>query len=233
MELVLFSGGAAKAVASGLQGDFEAGQGCVLSATFGAVGLMRDKLLSGEPCDVLILSASLIEALERQGHVVAGSARDLGGVATGVAVRSADPDVAIGDAEALRAALSAAQGLYVPHLSKSSAGIHVASVLERLGLTQTLHGRIHEHPNGATAMREMAAAAGDGLVGCTQVTEILYTPGVKLVGELPPGYGLDTVYTAAVCARARQPELAARFVQALAGEASRQLRQTAGFKLEA
>lgn len=232
MELVLFSGGAAKAVASGLQGDFEARQGCALSATFGAVGLMRDKLLSGEPCDVLILSASLIEALERQGHVVAGSARNLGSVATGVAVRAGDPDLDIGDADALRAALSAARGLYVPHLGKSSAGIHVASVLERLGLTQVMHGRIREYPNGETAMREMAAATGEGLVGCTQVTEILYTPGVKLVGELPPGYGLATVYTAAVCAQARQPELAARFVQALAGDASRQLRQAAGFKLD-
>ncbi|HEX7750061.1 MAG TPA: substrate-binding domain-containing protein [Bordetella sp.] len=232
MELVIFSGGAAKAVATGLQGDFQAQQRCALSATFGAVGLMRDKLLAGEPCDVLILSASLIEALERQGHVVAGSARNLGGVATGVAVRSGDPDVPIGDADALRATLSAAQGLYVPHLGKSSAGIHVASVLQRLGLTQAMHGRIREYPNGATAMREMAVAAGDGLVGCTQVTEILYTPGVKLVGELPPGYGLDTVYTAAVCTQARQPELAARFVQALTGDASRQLRQTAGFKLD-
>jgi len=231
MELILFSGGAAKAVASGLQGGFEAEQDCTLSATFGAVGSMRDKLLSGEPCDVLILSASLIEALERQGHVVAGSARDLGGVATGVAVRSGDPAVAIGDAEALRTTLSAAQGLYVPHLGKSSAGIHVAGVLQRLGLTQAMHGRIREYPNGATAMREMAAATGEGLVGCTQVTEILYTPGVKLVGELPPGYGLDTVYTAAVCAQARQPELAARFVQALTDDASRQLRQAAGFKL--
>jgi len=54
MELVLFSGGAAQAVATGLQGAFEAGQGCKLSATFGAVGLMRDKLLAGEPCDAVI-----------------------------------------------------------------------------------------------------------------------------------------------------------------------------------
>ena len=233
MELILFSGGAAKAVATGLQDAFEAAQDCTLSATFGAVGLMRDKLLAGEPCDVLILSASLIAGLEQQGHVAAGSARPLGSVATGVAVRSGEPAVAIGDADALRASLSAARGLYVPHLSKSSAGIHVASVLERLELTQAMRGRIHEYPNGATAMREMAAAAGQGMVGCTQVTEILYTPGVQLVGELPPGYGLDTVYTAAVCAQARQPELAARFVQALTDAASLALRRTAGFKLDA
>ncbi|WP_019938173.1 substrate-binding domain-containing protein [Bordetella sp. FB-8] len=232
MELVLFSGGAAKAVASGLQGDFEAQQGCAVSATFGAVGLMRDKLLSGEPCDVLILSASLITALEQQGYVVAGSARDLGSVATGVAVRAGDPAVAIGEADALRAALSAARGLYVPHLGKSSAGIHVANVLERLELTQVMRGRVREYPNGATAMRELAAATGGGLMGCTQVTEILYTPGVKLVGELPPGYGLDTVYTAAVCTQARHPELACRFVQALSGDASRRLRQHSGFKLD-
>lgn len=231
MELILFSGGAAQAVATGLQGAFEAAQDCKLSTSFGAVGLMRDKLLAGEACDVLILSAALIHALERQGHVLAGSARPLGGVATGVAVRTGEPLVAIDDADALRASFAAARGLYVPHLTQSSAGIHVAGMLERLGLTQAMQGRIHEYPNGATAMRELAKAQGTGLVGCTQVTEILYTQGVELVGELPPGYGLDTVYTAAVCTQARQPELAARFVQALVDEASRELRRTAGFKL--
>ena len=50
----------------------------------------------------------------------------------------------------------------------------------------------------ATAMRELAAAKGARPIGCTQVTEILNTPGVTLVGPLPEGCALATIYTGAV-----------------------------------
>ena len=231
MKLTLFSGGAAQAVVTGLQQDFEQADGCTLAPTFGAVGTMRDKLLAGEPCDLLVLSASLIEQLTAQGHVVAGSARALGPVATGIAVRNGTPEVAVGNGEALKATLSAARGLYVPDMTRSSAGIHIAGMLKALGLVEVLAGRIHEFPNGATAMRELARSEGEGMLGCTQVTEIMYTPGVRLVGELPAEHALSTVYTAAVCSRAQVPELAAAFVEVLAGEASAALRGRSGFGL--
>jgi molybdate transport system substrate-binding protein len=229
MKLTLFSGGAAKAVATGLQADFERRHGCTLAATFGAVGTMRDNLLGGAACDVVILSDALIRELERQGHVVAGSARPLGRVETGVAVRTGTPPVAVGDGTALKATLAAARGLYVPHLAQSTAGQHIAGMLRKLGLDQALADRVHEYPNGAVAMGELAKTSGDGMIGCTQVTEILYTPGVTLVAQLPEGYGLSTVYTAACCTKASQPELAQGFVDALAGEASLALRKDAGF----
>ena len=231
MKLRLFSGGAAQAVVTGLQSTFETTHGCTLEPTFGAVGTMRDKLLAGEACDLLVLSATLIEQLTRQGHLVAGSARDLGAVATGIALPEGAAPVDVGTSEALRQLLSAARGLDVPHLPQSSAGIHIAGMLRMLGLTELLADRIREFPNGATAMRELAAADGEGLVGCTQVTEILYTPGIRLVGELPAEHALLTVYTAAVCARAREPELAASLAELLADEASLALRRRSGFTI--
>jgi molybdate transport system substrate-binding protein len=229
MKLTLFSGGAAKAVVTGLQAEFEQRHGATLDAGFGAVGTMRDKLLAGAPCDIIILSDALIRELERQGHVIAGSARPLGRVDTGVAVRTGTPPVAIADGAALKATLAAARGLYVPHLAQSTAGQHIAGVLRKLGLEEAMAGRIHEYPNGAVAMGELAKTTGDGMVGATQVTEILYTPGVTLVGNLPEGYGLSTVYTAACCAKAADPAGAREFVELLGGDASAALRRQAGF----
>ncbi|AOB32321.1 molybdate ABC transporter substrate-binding protein [Bordetella sp. H567] len=229
MKLNLFSGGAAKAVVTGLQADFEQRHGATLDASFGAVGTMRDKLLAGAPCDVIILSDALIKDLEKQGHVVAGSARPLGRVETGVAVRTGTPPVTVADGASLKATLAAARGLYVPHLKQSTAGQHIADVLRRLGLDEALADRIHEYPNGAVAMGELAKTTGDGMVGCTQVTEILYTPGVTLVGQLPEEYGLSTVYTAACCSKASYPEAAKAFVETLGGAASLALRKQAGF----
>ncbi|WP_144640362.1 molybdate ABC transporter substrate-binding protein [Bordetella genomosp. 13] len=231
MKLAFFSGGAAQAVATGLQPAFESEHGCVFDAAFGAVGTMRDRLLAGEPCDMLILSEALIRELERQGHVVTGSAQPLGSVATGVAIRQGDPAVDVSTGDALRATLLAARGLYVPNLTQSSAGIHVANVLRKLGIADDMADRVREYPNGATAMREMVSADVPGVLGCTQATEILYTPGVSYVGDLPAGYDLATVYTAAVATRAQQPELAAAFVRALTSPASRELRTRSGFRL--
>ena len=229
MNLTIFSGGAAQAVVAGLQHEFEQTHGCTLVPKFGAVGAMRDRLLDGEPCDLLVLSASLIDQLLAQCRVVQGSARILGGVATGIAVPVGTPSIDVRSTASLRAALSAARGVYVPDLRKSTAGIHIALMLSALGLDDVLAARIHEYPNGATAMRELAKNASDGMVGCTQVTEIMYTPGVQLVGELPAEHALSTVYTAAVCSQAQHPALAAQLAQALSGEESVSLRRRSGF----
>lgn len=229
MKLNLFSGGAAQAVVTGLQPAFEATHGCTLVPTFGAVGAMREKLIAGDACDVLVLSASLIDLLTEQGHVVPGSARALGPVTTGMAVPEGAPAIDVRTSDALKQMIRAARGLYVPDLTRSSAGIHIASVLKALGLSDALTGRIKEFPNGATAMRELAANGGEGMIGCTQVTEIMHTAGVRLIGELPAEHALRTVYTAAVCTKVQEPELAVKLVDLLSNEESLALRCRSGF----
>lgn len=230
MQLEILSGGAAQGLVGMVAPQFKAETGLEIGGSFGAVGAMRDKLLGGAPADVLILTAALIAELERSGHVVAGSAADLGVVRTAIAVRTGDPAPAVGDAAGLRAALMAADAIYFPDPKLATAGIHFAKVLDQLGLGDTAAARLRPHPNGATAMREMAAAKGGRPIGCTQVTEILSTPGVTLVGPLPREFELATVYTAAVATRAASPEPARQLVALLGGGVSRELRERAGFK---
>ena len=78
-------------------------------------------------------------------------------------------------------------------------------------------------------MAALAKAAVPGSLGTTQTTEILYTPGLVLVGPLPPGYELSTVYAAAVSTAAQAPEAARALVALLTGEASAALRRRSGF----
>ncbi len=66
---------------------------------------------------------------------------------------------------------------------------------------------------------------GPGMIGCTQVREILHTPGVALPGE----FALSPVYSVAVCTRARRLEAARRFAQRLAGPRASALRAQGGF----
>jgi molybdate transport system substrate-binding protein len=229
MQLKLLSGGAANGLVSALGDRFKQETGADIDGTFGAVGGMRDKLVGGASADLVILTAALIAELTKAGHVVAGSAADLGAVATGVAVRSGDPAPAIGDADALRAALRAADGIYFPDPRLATAGIHFAKVLERLGIADEVAPRLRTFPNGQTAMAALAAQPGGRPIGCTQITEILNTKGVTLVGNLPAEFALATVYTLGICTKAQAPELARRFAALLTGEDSRELRRTLGF----
>ena len=229
MKLTILSGGAANGLVAALSAQFKAETGADIDGTFGAVGAMRDKLISGASADLMILTSALIAELTRAGHVVAGSAADLGTITTGVAVRSGDAAPAIGDADALRAALRAADAIYFPDPKLATAGIHFAKVLERLGIADEVAPRLRTFPNGQTAMAALAAQPGGRPIGCTQITEILNTRGVTLVGDLPPEFALATVYTLGICTKAQSPDLARRLAAMLTGEASRDLRRKLGF----
>jgi molybdate transport system substrate-binding protein len=229
MKLTILSGGAANGLVSALTPQFKAETGADIDGTFGAVGAMRDKLVGGASADMLILTSALIAELTRAGHVVAGSAADLGAVATGVAVRAGDSAPAIGDSDALRAALRAADGIYFPDPRLATAGIHFAKVLERLGIAEAVAHHLRTFPNGQTAMAALAAQQGGRPIGCTQITEILNTKGVRLVGNLPTEFALSTTYTVGICTKAQSPDLARRFAALLTGEGSGDLRRMLGF----
>ena len=228
-QLVVLSGGAAQGLVGDLAARFKAETGREIDGNFGAVGAMRDKLLAGAPADLLILTRALIDALTVQGHVVPGSAVDIGTVATAVAVRSGDPAPAVDDPAQLSAALLAADEIYLPDPAQATAGIHFAGVLDRLGIAAAVASRLRPFPNGMTAMRALAAATGARPLGCTQVTEILATPGVRLVAPLPDPLGLATLYTAAVATRAALPDAARALAALLVGAEARGARQRLGF----
>ena len=86
MPVRLLSAGAAKGLIAGLESRFAEQTGHPIEGSFGAIGAMRDSFLAQAPCDVIVLSAAMIEQLTAEALLVPGSARDLGRVRTGVAV---------------------------------------------------------------------------------------------------------------------------------------------------
>ena len=193
MSLQLVSAGAAHALVQRIA----AARAIDVAGRFGAVGAMLEKFLAGEPCDVVILTHEQIARLAAERRVAADACADLGSVATSIAVRAGDAVLDVGDEAALRSALTAASEIYFPDPAKATAGIHFAKVLDALGIREQVAARVRTFPDGATAMRAMAGAAGHP-IGCTQATEIRATEGVRLAAALPRGHHLETVYTAAV-----------------------------------
>jgi len=227
--LNILSGGAAQGLVASLATGLKARTGLDIGGEFGAVGAMADKLRGGLPTDLVILTAALVAKLSEEKLVVPASIADVGLVETAVAVRANDPKVSVNDAASLRAALLAANAIFVPDIKASTAGIHVAKVLQQLGITDAVADRLRVYPNGATAMRQLAASGAARPIGCTQSTEIIATPGIVLCGPLPAGCELKTMYTAGVTAHAANAAAAQVLIDLVTSPDARDKRSQAGF----
>lgn len=231
--LHVLSGGAARGLIAKLREDFQRQTGRTIEARFGAVGLMRDRLLAGEACDVLILTQALIEELVVAGRVLPDSARALGLVRTGVAVRSGEPVPCVETPQALKAALLAARAVYFADPAKTRAGTHLMQVVQRLGLMPELASKLRFFANGSTALQtlcEAEPADARGVLVCTHMTEILATPGVQCAGVLPKSFELATVYIAAITARSEQALAARVLIDMLATPEAAAQRRADGFE---
>ena len=102
----------------------------------------------------------MIDALQASGELRAGdAARPIGRVQTGD--RGPGIGAAAGDRQrrvAQGRPPRCDQRVYFPDATLSTAGAHVAAILERLGIRDALASRLRMFANGATAMRELAGA---------------------------------------------------------------------------
>jgi molybdate transport system substrate-binding protein len=227
--LNLLSGGAAQGLVGSLAPAFTAQTGLELSGEFGAVGAMAEKLRRGAPADMVILTAGLVAELAEQELVVPTSVADVGRVETALAVRTGTPLITVYSVADLRESLLAADAIFVPDIKASTAGIHVARVLNRLGIIDAVAARLRVFPNGATAMRELAKTDARRAIGCTQSTEIIAIDGVAWSCPLPKGYGLATMYTAAITTTAAHAAQARELIDLLVDDKQYQTRKRAGF----
>jgi molybdate transport system substrate-binding protein len=229
-KLLILSGGAAHGIVAALSAEFTEAAGLGVQGDFGAVGGMRKRLLNGERPDLVILTAAILKELGEAGVVERASIADVGAVPTSIAVRQGDAAPDAGSADALRKALADADAIYFPDPEQATAGIHFQSVLAGLGLLDEVRRKLRTHPNGAAAMGALAASADRRPIGCTQATEIVATPGVSLVCDLPEPHGLLTMYTAGVVRGSAKAAQARLFAQMLADGANAARRRACGFK---
>jgi molybdate transport system substrate-binding protein len=225
----ILSGGAAQGLVGSLTPALKTQTGFEIAGEFGAVGVMADKLRKGTPADIVVLTAALVAKLAEEKLVVATSITDVGLIETALAVRTGDPLAAVRDAADLRDALLASDAIFVPDTKASTAGVHIANVLRQLGIADEVAARLRIFPNGATAMRELAASDARRPLGCTQSTEIISTKGVTLSGSLPPGCELATMYTAGITTAAAHPQQAQYLIDLLVGARQLEQRKRAGF----
>ncbi|MEO6409054.1 MAG: substrate-binding domain-containing protein [Burkholderiaceae bacterium] len=227
-DLHLLCAGAVQGLVAALQADFERASGCVLHGRFGAVGALREALREGAPCDVMVATHAMLVDLQANGDLPRGDVLPIGRVRTGLAIRHGESHPDTSTVDALRAALLAAPAFYFPDPQRATAGLHVASVLDRLGVRSAMTGRIRNFANGAASMRALADDGVAGALGCTQASEILATPGVDYAGPLRGEFELATVYSACLGPGTADPAGAQRLVDLMTGAEQAVLRERCG-----
>ena len=203
----LLCAGAAQGLVKALQDAFFEATGEKVEGRFGAVGAMKEALLAGEPCDVMIVTASMVVALQADGRLVPGSEAALGRVRTGVAARSGEPLPAIATPEALKASLLAATAIYFPDAERSTAGVHFASVLARLRRVISRGSEVRTVITGTRLLARVDEQSSlptspflQGFIPPTYLTPLMPEEGRALLtrGGFPPA-DVETMLERAAC----------------------------------
>jgi len=213
-EVRVLSAGAMKTMVTELSEGFhkETGHTVVITADTG--GGLRKRVEGGEKADVLIAPDAVMDTLAKSNHVVADSRRDLARTAVGVAVREGAPKPDVSTVDAFkRAVLEAKSIVYLDPASGATSGIHVAQVLQQLGLADAIKDKVVLWKGGYAAE---AVASGKADLCLHQISEILPVKGVTLVGPMPAEINKVTVYTSSLLTGAPTPDAGRAFLAYLA-----------------
>ncbi|MDT3735928.1 MAG: substrate-binding domain-containing protein [Denitratisoma sp.] len=192
---------ATRLVLAELAGVFRARSG--VDVAFESVGGVdaAKRVQAGEAIDLAVLDADALEKLAATGRVVAGSQAALVRSGVAIAVRAGAPRPDVSSEEALKRAVLAAPS--IGH-STGPSGTALLKLLERWGLLDALRPRIVQAPPGVPVGK--LVADGTVALGFQQYSEMMNVPGIDVLGPMPPGCEIVSVFSAGLCAASAQPE---------------------------
>lgn len=198
-ELKIFTSRAIATVLDVAGPQFERQSGHRLTVVSGFSPELLRRIKAGEPFDILGSPPAVLDALIKDGQLMADSRTLLVRSDVGVEVRAGAPKPDISTVEAFKAAVMNAKSVtYLPTPG-------VPQMLERIGLAEAIKSKT-TMPD--TDIVSELVAKGEVELGIVVITQILTTPGVELVGPLPPELRVSTVFGAAVGARSHAVDAA-------------------------
>lgn len=180
--------------------DLESGGGVTIA----------DLLRAGEDADVAVLALGALARLGAEGIVEEASIRELFVSEVVVAVPAGGELPTLESADDLREILLGAQRV---GYSTGPSGDGLLRLLDDWGVRDHLQDRLVQAPAGVPVASLLAA--GDISVGVQQRSEFTGVDGVLVVGALPPGCEITTVFAGAVASATSDAEGARRILDAL------------------
>jgi molybdate transport system substrate-binding protein len=195
--------------------QFERESGHRLTVKYDATPVAIKNIEAGEAFDVAIFISGPMNEAAKKGYFAEGERPVVSTVGLGAAVRANAPKPDISSPEAFKQTLLKAKSVAI--LPESVNGKHFISVFERLGISEEMKAKI---------VAQTAPTAVPGAVARGEAELALYisnglrAPGVDYVGPVPDEFDQKLVFTAAVAAKAKEPQAAREFTKYLTSPAA-------------
>ncbi|HWG05856.1 MAG TPA: substrate-binding domain-containing protein [Beijerinckiaceae bacterium] len=184
------------------------------------------RVRAGEAFDLVILADDVIEKLESEGHLVAGSRVAFVRSPMAMAVRDGAPVPDISREESIKAALMNARSI---GYSTGPSGMHLLAVLRSWGLDSAADsGRFVQAKPGIPVAA--LVASGEAEIGIQQLSEFLGEAGIVIVGMLPPPVQSVTTFSIGVGARSTHVEEARAVIAYLNASAAVETKRRFGME---
>ncbi len=212
----LVSSVAARAVSEALTPAFERATTHTVTPVFGIAAELKTKVEAGEPFDVAILTAPLLDDLIAKGLIDKTSRSVVARSGLGLMLKAGAPKPDVSSVAAFERTLRAARTItYVP---TGASGIAFVATLEKLGLAEAVKAKTKPAASGDEVNANVTSGAAD--LAVLPVSEILPVAGAELGGVFPAGIQSYVVMTAGINARSPRAAAAREFVAFLMSAAS-------------
>jgi molybdate transport system substrate-binding protein len=160
---------------------FEQQTGHTVSMTPHIAATAKKMIDAGERFDVAILTPAVIDQLIKENKLIANTRADIMRVGIGVAVRAGQGKPDISSVEAFKNTLLNAKS--IAYLKTGVSGIYLSDLMKRLGIAEGLRSKTML-PEGDVV--GPMVARGEVQMGITAMSTLRATPGLEIVGPLPP-----------------------------------------------
>jgi molybdate transport system substrate-binding protein len=197
-EIRLLSAAAMQSVFKDIAGDFERTSGHKLNITFATIGGITQRIQAGESADFIIGSSLNMPALVKDGKIEGSSSlTTICKTGIGLVAPLGDAIPRVTSIEEFKQALLAARVLvYSDPVRGGAAGVHIAKVLQQLGIAEQLKSQITLGAGGDVT--EVTIAQGKGALGITQNSEIVGKTTAQYVGPIPRELQNETVFVGGI-----------------------------------
>ena len=219
----IFGTNAFRTVLLGCLPAFERAHGFTVDVDFGATNYTLARMRAGETADLVFATAGALAELAKEGQIVADTITVLAIAGVGACVLVGKPWPDISTVEALKQALLNAKS--IAHSKAGQSGIHMARVIEQLGVADAVRGKLIIHPAGLVAER---VVNGDVELGFQQISELMAVNGVDIIGPLPDAVQLKTIVAAGAGAGSAYAAQAQALIRELASPALDDAKRAAG-----
>jgi molybdate transport system substrate-binding protein len=196
-EIKVIASNAVKEAYTDIVPAFEKASGHKVSTVWGGTLDITRRISAGEVFDIVVIPASGIDSLIRDGRLAAGSRVDFAKSGIGIARHPSAPKPDVSSGDALKASLLSAHSIV---LSSGPSSFYLLDLFKKWGIADTLAPKIKRLASGLSVGESLVKHEGD--IGFTQISEFLAIKGIDYVGPLPADVQHMTVFSIGVHAAA-------------------------------